>query len=213
MEVYPYLDHSGSLAPGTSGYETTLQVPASVMFNLFYDFSQDLTSATPYGNGKCYWQPDQAPYDSDYSPHSNRNNGNQPQIDIWDSVHGWIGFTRIIDLCGAYRPTSSKAFYGLTVTSSASPNGSYFHINNPTRWRISYPSPAPWLDPTVSWVHVNLGLSDQCFLAPPTNPQAAGGYFEGTIPLKAGAVTPFVSAGTLPNGAPLAGRNRVQLIS
>jgi hypothetical protein len=211
MEVYPYLDHSGTLAAGQTGYETTLELPASVMYNFFGYEHLPPGPLTVYQDvwHVCYWQPDSPPYESDYSPHSNRNNGNQPTIQVFDSVRGWLDFIRIIDLCAAYRPTSSYGYYGLGHAFFPAPPGSY-HIENPTRWRITRRG-LPWLEPVMSWVHVNLGLSDQCRSPEPAQPEVHLGYAETTLFLDSRAPRQR-DLGRLPNGAPLAGRNRVQLI-
>lgn len=197
-EAYAYLDHSGSLSPGEIGYEVTVPMLASVFYNFGYDFPEG------GGSGICYFQPEQRM--GDYSPHSFRGSGSLLKIQYFDATNGWTNLRNLIDFQGAFQPTSQLGFQGTTSSSAG------FNMNpvNPPQFRIAYAaSPGP----TVSWSDLNVGFSDTCFLAPPTDPQTAAGYFEGTVFLKSGFTTPAAVGQTLPNGAPLAGRNRVQLIS
>lgn len=201
--IYPYLDFSGGLSPGQTGYEVSVGLPASVMYNLFY--REGNTASV------CLFQP--VDRGADYSPHSARNHGAQPTIEIYENVYGWVPFIRIIDLCGAFQPTASFGFAGTGTKGFAVPPTG-INISNPVRFRVSYQG-SPQFDVAMSWSHVNLGLSDQCQLA--TLPSATNVVGSGNYGLAAwtsvGAPVSVIPHPTLPNNAPLAGRNRVQLIS
>lgn len=197
--VYPYLDFGGSLSPGRSGYERSIGLPAGVKYNLFFIEGNQASV--------CLFQP--VNRGGDYSPHSARNHGAQPRIEIYENVYGWVPFVRIIDLCGAFQPTSSLGFAGTTSVGFAVPPTG-INISNPANFRVNYPG-SPQFDVTMSWSGVNLGLSDTCqLLSTPTEIVGVGELGTWT---SVGAPVSQANRPTLPNGGPLAGRNRAQIIA
>lgn len=195
--AYAYRDHSGSLASGQIGYEVTAAFPASAFFNFGYDFPEG------GGSGICYYQPEHRL--GDYSPHSFRGSSSLLKIQYFDSTRGWTNLRNLIDFQGAYQPTSTLGYLGTTSSAVG------FDMNpaNPPRFRIAYASEPG--QPAVSWSRLNVGVSDTCWSPVPTAPEVHIGYAETTLFIDASAFRRSVDS--LPNGAPLAGRNRVQVIS
>jgi hypothetical protein len=193
------------MAPAQSGYEVTVDLPPSVAYNLFFIDPNAYISGTATA---CYYQP--VHRGGDYSPHSARNGNYKLQIEIYEAVYGFVPIVRLIDLCAAYQPTSVLGYRGtVSYAYAVPPTG--ITIPNPARFRIAYHSSFPWLDPAFSWTGVNLGLSDTCqIVRSPTN---IVGHGDGGVWTAVGAPAFAITHPTLPTGGPLAGRNRVQLIS
>jgi hypothetical protein len=194
--IYAYLDDSGSLAVNTAGYEVTLEMPASNFYNFAYYNPDDAAPASAW----CMFQPGN--YGGSIEPSIAYGNY-RPAVQIYDAVYGWRTFRNVENFVTRRGPLAG---YGNSLSSVSGPP---FTINYPPRLRIAYIGYLA--GPTVSWTGLNVGFDDVCFTPPPEQPEVHLGYAETTLFLD--TRTPRQGGlGRLPNGAPLAGRNRVQLI-
>jgi hypothetical protein len=211
--LFVYQNHSGSLANGASGYEVSVDLPASYMYNLtgvdFYYFGQGHS----YGCVPVFSQPGGTLNPAYYI----YRGSTRPYIQFFDNVVGWhdlYPMDRFFDERGMGQPRGASSY----ALASKSETGAFTpHVSNPVSFRLIN-RPATYYT-TVSWTGFYFALADECFLAPAA-PAAYVGMGEGGVwslvgaPNTSGTSTDTSgSLDTLPNGAPLAGRNRVQLIS
>ena len=198
--MYPYLNHSGSLTQNTVGYEVSVPFPASNLYNLGYTIGN--------GNGFCLYQPVNRGGSISYL----RQGSYHPRVQIYDQQRGWRDFQAVDAFIGS--GSLGGQGQGQLFISPAAP----YTVTSPVSFRISYFYEFPGA-PTVSWTGLNVGFSDACYL-PPASPAAVVGTGECGAwslvgaPNTSGTVLDTTGTlDTLPNGAPLGSRNRVQLIS
>lgn len=217
--AYAYQDHSGSIGPGQSKYETSVQFPASVFANFLYDDSNSVFTNTAV----CFYQPTNREGDWYAIPgydtqggHDirirNGTSGTVTYVQFWDDQRGWLNLALLYYFLGAYRPSSNLSFQG-THKASLSYRPGELHISNPMRFRINFPGQIdPWYWPAWGWTGLNVGWTDTCRIV--TTSSAIVGYGDGVRSwTTVGSPTVQAFHPALPNDAPLAGRNRVQIIS
>lgn len=199
---YVYEDHSGSIDMNQTGYEVAVNMPASYLYNFAYDYPDGVHHAT------CRFVA--IPQGGVLSPAGAVGRTYAPQIQFYDDVYGWGEINRMTDFID-HDPggTRDDSIYGLASDFKTRT----LNVSNPVRFRIRASTAAFTGVPTVSWSGLYVGYSDECHLEPSAPAAVVGTGDVGAwtmlaSPVIQGAAPP----NTLPNGAPLAGRNRVQLI-
>lgn len=202
---YVYENHSGSLPVGAVGYEVSVDLPASYLYNLTY--YTDLGGLFGAFTSSC-WAYFPQPGGT-YEPADLIYRGSaDASVQLFDNVYGWFNYKSLSDL---FRERGMGLPFNPFYLPATTGGRAKLSITNPVRFRI-YNRPLG-LGHTVSWTGLYFALSDECHL-PLAAPEAFVGVGEGGSWSMVGAPSTFGSGGnTLPNGAPLSGRNRVQLLS
>lgn len=205
-----YENHSGSLANNAAGYEVAVNLPASFMYNLAGTAQQDFGTYLSFGCIPYFNQPggNLAPAYWIY------RGSTYPYIQLFDDAIGWFNFWPLANQFserGMGLPRIASSYANASLATSGFKRSLF--LTNPVRFRISnaFFTHAD----TVLWNGLYFAIADECRLAP-SAPAAYIGTGEGGSWSLVGA--PNISGttlvfNTLPSGAPLAGRNRVQLIS
>lgn len=153
-----YSEHSGSLQPGTTGYDTTLFMPPS--------FLNNFTIAGSGGKGQfCFFAQlttvaTMRPWTNDYTP----------DVQVFDNVHGW---TPILSFKSFLTVRNPPDYVYVPSEYTGAPQALsvpwVLHVDNPVPFRIAYTRHIDQAAPALSWTRLWVQFSDQC-LVPPAVP-------------------------------------------